>query len=113
MPLRERTHLRRSSKPALDLPPPFRLVTLREVGDAFAHAISVGIESYRALGVKKQPPLLVADYRRESKSVAVEPINREPDSSLINLVGESAFPSRSPVSTPPPTSPLESGVIVP
>jgi hypothetical protein len=25
-------------KPALDLPPPFRLVTLREVGDAFAHA---------------------------------------------------------------------------
>jgi hypothetical protein len=26
------------NKPALDLPPPFRLVTLREVGDAFAHA---------------------------------------------------------------------------
>jgi biotin-(acetyl-CoA carboxylase) ligase len=25
-------------KPALDLPPPFRLVTLREVGDAFVHA---------------------------------------------------------------------------
>src|SRR5476649_3042713 len=25
-------------KPALDLPPGFRLVTLREVGDAFAHA---------------------------------------------------------------------------
>jgi hypothetical protein len=33
---------RTSSKPALDLPPPFRLVTLREVGDAFAHAASVG-----------------------------------------------------------------------
>ena len=44
MPLRERTHLRRSSKPALDLPPPFRLVTLREVGDAFAHAISVAAQ---------------------------------------------------------------------
>src|SRR5947209_18027176 len=29
------------SKPALDLPPPFRLVTLREVRDAFAHAIAV------------------------------------------------------------------------
>ena len=29
------------SAPALDLPPPFRLVTLREVGDAFAHAKSV------------------------------------------------------------------------
>ena len=38
MPLRERTRLRTSSKPALDLPPPFRLVVLREAGDAFAHA---------------------------------------------------------------------------
>jgi hypothetical protein len=33
--------LRRSSKPALDLPPPFRLVSLREVGDAFAHATTI------------------------------------------------------------------------
>src|SRR5947208_959803 len=90
-----------------------QLIATKEWRAKLAHAISVGIESYRALGVKKQPPLLVADYRRESKSVAVEPINREPDSSLIKLVGESAFPSRSPVSTPPPTSPLESGVIVP
>src|SRR2546421_8292444 len=32
-------HRRPSPKPVLDLPPPFRLVTLREVGDAFAHAI--------------------------------------------------------------------------
>src|SRR5215472_7958645 len=44
MPLPERTRLRRSSKPALDLPPPFRLVTLREVGDAFAHATRVAAE---------------------------------------------------------------------
>src|SRR5215813_9536677 len=44
MPLPERTRLRRSSKPALDLPPPFRLVTLREVGDAFAHAVKVAAE---------------------------------------------------------------------
>jgi hypothetical protein len=36
--------LRTSSKPALDLPPPFRLITLREVGDAFAHAVSVAAE---------------------------------------------------------------------
>ncbi|TMJ90808.1 MAG: hypothetical protein E6G78_04830, partial [Alphaproteobacteria bacterium] len=41
MPLQEPTRLRRSSKPALDLPPPFRLLTLREVGDAFAHATRV------------------------------------------------------------------------
>jgi biotin-(acetyl-CoA carboxylase) ligase len=27
--------------PALDLPPPYRLITLREVGDAFAHACSI------------------------------------------------------------------------
>jgi biotin-(acetyl-CoA carboxylase) ligase len=44
MPLRERTRVRTSSKPALDLPPPFRLVTLREVGDAFAHATRVAAE---------------------------------------------------------------------
>ena len=44
MPLRERTRLCTSSKPALDLPPPFRLVTLREVGDAFAHATRVATE---------------------------------------------------------------------
>jgi hypothetical protein len=30
--------------PALDLPPPFSLVTLREVGDAFAHAKAVAAE---------------------------------------------------------------------
>src|SRR5215472_3683960 len=44
MPLPERTRLRRSSKPALDLPPPYRLVTLREVGDAFAHATRIAAE---------------------------------------------------------------------
>ena len=38
----ERTRLR--GKPALDLPPPFRLVSLREVGDAFAHAQKVAAE---------------------------------------------------------------------
>jgi len=32
------TRVNAPSKPALDLPPAFRLVTLREVGDAFAHA---------------------------------------------------------------------------
>src|SRR5436190_177573 len=39
MPLAPRTRLRMDSK--LDLPPPFRLISLREVGDAFAHAIGV------------------------------------------------------------------------
>jgi hypothetical protein len=34
----------KSVLPALDLPPPFALVTLREVGDAFAHAQKIAAE---------------------------------------------------------------------
>jgi hypothetical protein len=41
MPLEPRTRKRRSAPRSLDLPPPFRAVALREVGDAFAHAIRV------------------------------------------------------------------------
>ena len=36
---------RTTAAPALDLPPPFRLVTLREVGDAFAHAKAIAAEA--------------------------------------------------------------------
>jgi biotin-(acetyl-CoA carboxylase) ligase len=42
--LETRTRARKPFAPELDLPPPFRLVTLREVGDAFAHAITVAPE---------------------------------------------------------------------
>jgi Biotin/lipoate A/B protein ligase family len=35
----------RASRPALDLPPPFHLITLREVGDAFAHAKTIAAEA--------------------------------------------------------------------
>jgi hypothetical protein len=38
MPLTTRSRIRAPFEPTLDLPPPFRLVTLREVGDAFVHA---------------------------------------------------------------------------
>ena len=38
MPLEERSPIGKSYARSLDLPPPFRLVVLREVGDAFAHA---------------------------------------------------------------------------
>ncbi|MEA2906652.1 MAG: hypothetical protein QOI12_4039 [Alphaproteobacteria bacterium] len=41
MPLDAAGRRRPPFAPALDLPPPFRLVTLREVGDAFAHARSL------------------------------------------------------------------------
>jgi Biotin/lipoate A/B protein ligase family len=44
MPLESRGRLRTVAKPALDLPPPFHLVTLREVGDAFVHATAVAAE---------------------------------------------------------------------
>jgi biotin-(acetyl-CoA carboxylase) ligase len=40
-----RTHSRAPFAPELDLPPPFTLVTLREVGDAFAHAVEIAAES--------------------------------------------------------------------
>jgi hypothetical protein len=42
MPLRTKT--RTPYRRALDLPPPFRLLTLREVGDAFTHAKAIAAE---------------------------------------------------------------------
>jgi N-acetylmuramoyl-L-alanine amidase len=96
-----------------------RLISQKEWRGRLAQAISVGIENYRALAVKKQPPMLVADYRRQGKSrpdvpvESVEPVIREMDSSLVELIGESAFPSPTPSPTPPPVSLLESAVIVP
>src|SRR5882672_7559709 len=42
MPLDRSRRVR--TPPALDLPPPYRLITLREVGDAFAHARSIAAE---------------------------------------------------------------------
>src|SRR5262245_44529974 len=44
MPAEPSARARTPFAPALDLPPPFRLVTLREVGDAFAHATAVAAE---------------------------------------------------------------------
>jgi Biotin/lipoate A/B protein ligase family len=44
MPLETKSRLRTPFAHGLDLPPPFRLVTLREVGDAFAHATAVAAE---------------------------------------------------------------------
>lgn len=41
MPLETRIRSRAPFAPTLDLPPPFTLVTLREVGDAFTHAIEL------------------------------------------------------------------------
>ncbi len=41
MPLDSKTRVRAGSSSTLDLPPPFRAIALREMGDAFAHATAV------------------------------------------------------------------------
>ena len=45
MSLETRSRIRTPYAAALDLPPPYRLVTLREVGDAFAHATTIAAEA--------------------------------------------------------------------
>jgi biotin-(acetyl-CoA carboxylase) ligase len=45
MPHESKSRLRAPFAPKLDLPPPFRLVTLREAGDAFAHATTIASEA--------------------------------------------------------------------
>src|SRR5213594_1047687 len=46
-----------------------QLIAKKDWRGKLAQAIGVGIENYHALGVKKQPPMLVADYRRQTKLV--------------------------------------------
>ena len=95
-----------------------KLIAQKEWRAKLAHAISVGIESYRALGIKKQPPLLVADYRKQVKSApdefAVQDAElKEADTSIVNLVGQSAFPAPQQAPTPSQRVSLESAPIVP
>src|SRR2546430_4019494 len=45
MPRETGSRLRTPFASRLDLPPPFRLVTLREASDAFAHATSIAAEA--------------------------------------------------------------------
>src|SRR5438094_4952729 len=96
-----------------------RLIANKDWRDTLAAAIGVGIENYHALGVKKQPPMLVADYRRLGKSLPDEPAAPTADSSLVDLIGESArAPMPAKISPSPsqqrnlPTA-LESAVIIP
>src|SRR6266513_4786525 len=93
-----------------------KLIAQKDWRARLAHAISIGIESYRALGIKKQPPLLVADYRKQIKSSPTEFVVqdaelKEADTSLMELVGKSKF-----LPPPQPSTPrasLESAPIVP
>src|SRR5947199_7881789 len=95
-----------------------RLISNKDWRAKLAAAIGVGIESYRALGVKKQPPMLVADYRSQTKSSPPEPAIqegqlKEADTSLMDLVGKSVFLAPQQTSTPSQRISLESDVIVP
>jgi N-acetylmuramoyl-L-alanine amidase len=95
-----------------------KLIANKDWRAKLAGAISVGIENYRALPLKKQPPMIVADYRRQTKSAPVEPAVqegslKEADASIIDLVGRSAFLPPQKSSTPAQTSSLESAPIVP
>src|SRR6266702_1742485 len=85
-----------------------QLIAKKDWRSKLAQAIGVGIDSYRALGVKKQPPMLVADYRRQTKLEPTEPVIqegelKEADLSLMNLVGKSGLPSPQQTSTPRPS----------
>jgi N-acetylmuramoyl-L-alanine amidase len=95
-----------------------KLISNKDWRAKLAGAIGVGIENYQALPVKKQPPMIVADYRRQAKSAPVEAVAqegsvKEADASLLELVGRSAFLSQPQTSTPAPTASLESAPIVP
>src|SRR6266480_3047161 len=95
-----------------------KLIANKDWRGKMAAASGVGIESYRSLEVKKQPPMLVADYRKQTKVAPVEPVVqegalKEADSSLMNLVGKSKFVSPQQTSTPSQRVSLESDVIVP
>jgi N-acetylmuramoyl-L-alanine amidase len=95
-----------------------KLISDKDWRAKLAGAIGIGIESYRALPVKKEPPTLVADYRRQTKSAPVNPVVqqgsvKEADASLLELVGRSALLSQPQPATPAPTASLESEPIVP
>ena len=95
-----------------------RLIANKDWRGKLAAAVSVGIENYRALAIKKQPPMLVADYRRQTKPTPTEPVIqegelKEADSSLMDLIGNSAFASPQQTSTPSQRVSLESAPIIP
>ena len=95
-----------------------KLISNKDWRAKLAGAIGIGIENYQALPIKKQPPMIVADYRRQTKSAPVDPVIqegsvKEADASLLELVGRSAFLSQPQTSTPAPTASLESAPIVP
>src|SRR3954469_21367323 len=86
-----------------------KLISNKDWRAKLAGAIGIGIENYQALPIKKQPPMIVADYRRETKSAPIEPAKqegtvKEADASLLQLVGRSVLLSQ-PQPQPQPSTP--------
>src|SRR5215470_5037043 len=54
-----------------------KLISNKDWRAKLAGAIGIGIENYQALPIKKQPPMLVADFRRQAKSAPVDPAVQE------------------------------------
>src|SRR5262245_6516494 len=95
-----------------------KLISNKDWRAKLAGAIGIGIENYQVLPIKKQPPMLVADYRRQAKSAPADPAiqegsMKEADASLLELVGRSAFLAQPQTSTPAQESSLESSPIIP
>ena len=96
-----------------------KLISNKEWRAKLAGAIGMGIENYQALPIKKQPPMIVADYRRQAKSSApAEPVSqggsvKEADASLLELVGRSALLSQPQRPTDTRRASLESAPIIP
>jgi N-acetylmuramoyl-L-alanine amidase len=93
-----------------------KLIANKDWRAKLAGAISVGIESYRGMPGSKQPPMLVADYRRQTKSEPAEPVAQEggvkqADASLLELVGRSALLAPQQAATPAQKSPQASPII--
>src|SRR5258708_12713576 len=99
MPLQEPTRLRRSLKPALDLPPPFRLLTLREVGDAFAHATRVAAQEGAGTLV------YVGRFDLVEFAVVLEPDEPLKTARRSLYPGVAALADAPPVHAPPPPPP--------
>jgi len=95
MSLEERSRIGKSYARSLDLPPPFRLVVLREVGDAFAHATSHAAE--RGAGSL----VFVGRYDRAEFAVVLEPEQKLAEARLAFYAGMVALMDALAAQAPP------------
>jgi hypothetical protein len=95
MSLDSRSHVHVRFAPSLDLPPPFRAVALREVGDAFAHAIRIAAEAGAGTLVN------VGRFDLAEFAVVLEPEEPLRTARRVLYAGLSALANALAVSAPP------------